>query len=49
MSDECLFSYKMTEHYGGIISQYTIKWYDKNYNFSWPFDITNAIISDRDN
>mgnify|MGYP003125301185 FL=1 len=49
ISDECLFSYKMTEHYGGIKSQYTIKWHDKKYNFNWPFDITNAIISDRDN
>lgn len=49
LSDECLFSYKMTEHYGGIKSQYTIKWHDKKYNFNWPSRMETAIISDRDN
>lgn len=49
ISNECLFNYKMTEHYGGIESQYTIKWYDSRYNFDWPFDLHKAIISDRDN
>jgi dTDP-4-dehydrorhamnose 3,5-epimerase len=49
ISEECLFSYKMTEHYNGIDSQYTVKWHDKDYNFDWPFDLTKAIISNRDN
>jgi dTDP-4-dehydrorhamnose 3,5-epimerase len=49
LSDECLFSYKMTERYGGIKSQYTIKWYDPKYDFNWPFDLSKAIISKRDN
>tara|TARA_Y100000310_G_C20461550_1_gene705611 strand:+ start:83 stop:610 length:528 start_codon:yes stop_codon:yes gene_type:complete len=49
MSDECLFNYKMTEHYGGIESQYTVKWRDSRYDFQWPFDLRKAIISDRDN
>jgi len=48
ISHECLFSYKMTEHYGGVSSQYTIKWHDKKYDFNWPFDLTKAIISSRD-
>ena len=48
LSDECLFSYKMTERYGGIKNQYTIKWHDPKYNFDWPFDLSQAIISKRD-
>tara|TARA_Y100000593_G_scaffold92636_1_gene184927 strand:- start:486 stop:1010 length:525 start_codon:yes stop_codon:yes gene_type:complete len=48
LSSECLFSYKMTTHYGGIDSQYTIKWNDENFNFNWSFDIKNAIMSERD-
>ena len=48
ISEECLFSYKMTEHYGGVDSQHTVKWYDKDYNFNWPIDLNQAIISDRD-
>ncbi|HAI16723.1 MAG TPA: hypothetical protein DCM10_01055 [Xanthomarina gelatinilytica] len=48
LSSECLFSYKMTNHYGGIDSQYTIKWNDENFNFNWSFDIKNAIMSERD-
>ena len=48
LSQECLFSYKMTEHYEGIDSQFTIKWNDKAYDFNWSFDIENAIMSERD-
>tara|TARA_R110000824_G_scaffold220241_1_gene407341 strand:+ start:8259 stop:8783 length:525 start_codon:yes stop_codon:yes gene_type:complete len=48
ISNECLFSYKMTEHYGGIDSQYIVKWNDKSYNFNWPFNLNKAIISNRD-
>ena len=48
ISEECLFRYKMTEHYGGVDSQYTVKWYDEDYNFNWPIDLNQAIISDRD-
>ena len=45
MSDEAVFSYKLSEYYDRD-SQFTIKWNDPMHNFFWP--IKNPILSERD-
>ena len=45
MSDEAVFSYKLSEYYDRA-SQFTIKWNDPMHNFFWP--IKNPILSERD-
>jgi dTDP-4-dehydrorhamnose 3,5-epimerase len=45
MSDEAVFSYKLSEFYDRE-SQFTIKWNDPMHNFFWP--IKNPILSERD-
>jgi dTDP-4-dehydrorhamnose 3,5-epimerase len=45
MSDEAVFSYKLSEYYDRE-SQFTIKWNDPMHNFFWP--IKNPILSERD-
>ena len=45
MSDEAVFSYKLSEYYDRD-SQFTIKWNDQMHNFFWP--IKNPILSERD-
>jgi dTDP-4-dehydrorhamnose 3,5-epimerase len=45
MSDEAVFSYKLSEYYDRE-SQFTIKWNDPMHDFFWP--IKNPILSERD-
>ncbi len=45
MSDEAVFSYKLSEFYDRE-SQFTIKWNDPMYAIPWP--IKNPILSERD-
>ena len=45
MSDEAVFSYKLSEYYDRE-SQFTIKWNDPMHNFFWP--VKNPILSERD-
>ena len=45
MSDEAVFSYKLSEYYDRA-SQFTIKWNDPMHNFFWP--IKHPILSERD-
>jgi len=45
MSDEAVFSYKLSEYYERD-SQFTIKWNDPMHDFYWP--IKNPILSERD-
>lgn len=45
LSETGLFHYKQTTYYGRI-NQFTIKWNDPNYNFSWP--CSHPILSKRD-
>ena len=45
MSDECVFSYKLDQYYDRE-SQFTVKWNDPLYEFSWP--IKHPILSERD-
>ena len=45
MSDEAVFSYKLSEYYDRA-SQFTIKWNDPMYDFIWP--IKHPILSERD-
>ncbi len=47
LSEECVFSYKMTQYYFGIEDQYSIKYDDKTLNIKWPLDI-KPILSNRD-
>lgn len=46
VSDECIFSYKLSNSYTEQKDQISIKWNDPKYNISWP--ITNPILSERD-
>jgi dTDP-4-dehydrorhamnose 3,5-epimerase len=45
MSDEAVFSYKLSEYYDRE-SQFTIKWNDPMHNFFWP--VKHPILSERD-
>jgi dTDP-4-dehydrorhamnose 3,5-epimerase len=45
MSDEAVFSYKLSEYYDRA-SQFTIKWNDPMHGFFWP--IKHPILSERD-
>ena len=45
LSDIAIFHYKQTTEYFRE-GQFTIKWNDPNYSFSWPID--NPILSQRD-
>ena len=45
MSDEAVFSYKLSEYYDRD-SQFTIKWNDPMHNFFWP--VKHPILSERD-
>ena len=45
MSENVVFSYKLTEYYDRD-SQFTIRWDDPKYNIWWP--IQNPILSERD-
>jgi dTDP-4-dehydrorhamnose 3,5-epimerase len=48
MSDDCIFSYKLSNGYVPVEKQLHIKWNDKKYlkYIKWP--ITNPILSPRD-
>jgi len=46
ISDECIFSYKLSEGYTEQKDQISIKWNDPRYEIFWP--ITNPILSERD-
>jgi dTDP-4-dehydrorhamnose 3,5-epimerase len=48
MSDDCIFSYKLSDGYVSIKDQLHIKWNDEKYieRINWP--ITNPILSQRD-
>lgn len=45
MSDECVFSYKLDQHYERS-SQFTLRWNDDQFNIYWP--IKHPILSERD-
>ena len=45
MSDECVFSYKLDQHYERS-SQFTLRWNDDQFNIYWP--IKYPILSERD-
>ena len=45
MSDEAVFSYKLSEYYDRA-SQFTIKWNDPMHDFFWP--VKHPILSERD-
>jgi dTDP-4-dehydrorhamnose 3,5-epimerase len=48
MSDDCIFSYKLSHGYVNIEDQLHVKWNDSNYinHINWP--INNPILSPRD-
>ena len=46
MSQQCLFSYKLTSGYVPINKQLHVKWNDPEYRIFWP--ISNPILSERD-
>ena len=48
LSDECMFSYKLTEDYVDVKDQITIPWNDPEYGVHWPINKTNVILSRRD-
>jgi len=45
MSNECVFSYKLDQHYERS-SQFTLRWNDDQFNIYWP--IKHPILSERD-
>jgi dTDP-4-dehydrorhamnose 3,5-epimerase len=47
LSEECIFSYKMTQYYNGIEDQYSIRYDDEKIDIKWPLYI-KPILSYRD-
>lgn len=46
MSENCVFSYKLSQNYVNIENQLHVRWNDSQYNIKWP--ISNPILSERD-
>jgi dTDP-4-dehydrorhamnose 3,5-epimerase len=46
LSDECVFSYKLSTTYTEQKDQISVKWNDQKHEIFWP--ITNPILSERD-
>lgn len=46
LSEQCLFSYKQSQYYSGVASQFTVRWDDPKLNIFWPN--RQPILSERD-
>jgi len=46
LSEEAIFSYKQSEIYSGMSSQFTLRWDHPEFNIKWP--VLNPILSQRD-
>jgi dTDP-4-dehydrorhamnose 3,5-epimerase len=46
LSDKCIFSYKQSQYYTGVQTQFTVRWDDPKLNIYWP--LRTPIVSERD-
>lgn len=46
LSEQCIFSYKQSQHYSGMSQQFTVRWNDPALGVYWP--VREPVLSQRD-